>query len=328
VALPAYGSSATDPQPLGRPEPPAGIAIESIRISDTTPLTDYDATLALTSYIEYTLRLTDDLNPGHPSSWSRVNVTQESAERHLIIQRVQAFQRAGRNILEDSCRLTKQQSSQVTRLMDELKGNHRDSRFEWCWVELSLYNNGGEITDFASNGGFPKVASATTMHLIAKRMPKAHCKPLDLYNSLMRPPQPPMQVVNQAPDIFDLARSLDHSTSPSRTRWGRRDSYSDLSSLSSLSSGEISVGYVRRKLRKCKAKKMARVKRGVDRYSSDSDADESEDEDVIQIKLELKRGDNVVQSLLDIWTPQIEAKGDGKGKEKEKARETVFGVTE
>jgi hypothetical protein len=70
---------------------------------------------------------------------------------------------------------------------------------------------------------------------------------------------------------------------------------------------------------------MARVKRGVDRYSSDSDADESEDEDVIQIKLELKRGDDVVQSLLDIWTPQIEVKG--KGKEKEKVRKTAFGVT-
>jgi hypothetical protein len=320
-----YGSAAA-PQPLGRPEPPAGTTIESIRISDTTPLTDYDATLALTSYIEYTLRLTDALNPGvHPRSWSRVTVTQESAERHLIIQRVQTFQRAGGNVLEVSLRLTEQQSSQVTRLMDELKGNERDLRFEWCWVELSLYNNGGEITDFASNGGFPKVASATMMHLIAKRMPKAHCKPLDLYNSLMRPPQPPMPVVNQAPVIVDLGRSPDRSRSRSRTRWGRRDSYSDLSSLSSLSSDESSVGYVRRKLRKCKAKKMARVKRGVDRYSSDSDADESEDEDVIQIKLELKRGDDVVQSLLDIWTPQIEVKG--KGKEKEKVRKTAFGVT-
>lgn len=49
------------------------------------------------------------------------------------------------------------------------------------------------------------------------------------------------------------------------------------------------------------------------------------DEDVIMIDLELKRGDDVVQSLLDIWAPQTEVKG--KGKAEEKVGKTTCGVT-
>jgi hypothetical protein len=319
VVIPAYGNTAPS---LSKNDIPLGTGIESIRISDTTPLTDYDATLALTTYVEYTLRVTDPLNPTLARSWSRVTVTQESAERQLIIQRMQTFQRAGGNVLEVSLRLTEQQSSQVTRLMDELKAGERDARFEWCWVEISLYNGLGEITDFASNGGFPKAAAATMMHLIAKRMPKAHCKPMDLYNSLMRPPPPPVPVVNQAPiQIFEVPR---RPRSRSRSRQRRDDFYStDSSFTSSISSGDSSVGYVRRELRKNKVRKMEKARwRGSD-YSSDSE-DESNDEDVIKINLKLKRGDDVVQSLLNLWTPQIE--GKGKGKEKAKVRKTAFGM--
>jgi hypothetical protein len=319
AVIPAYGNTAPS---LSKHDLPLGTGIESIRISDTTPLTDYDATLALTTYVEYTLRVTDSLNPTLARSWSRVTVTQESAERQLIIQRMQTFQRAGGNVLEVSLRLTEQQSSQVTRLMDELKAGERDARFEWCWVELSLYNGLGEITDFASNVAFPKAAAATMMHLIAKRMPKAHCKPIDLYNSLMRPPPPPVPVVNQAPiQIYEVPR---RPRSRSRSRRRRDDFYStDSSFRSSISSDDSSVGYVRRKLRKNKVRKMDKARwRGSD-YSSDSE-DESNDEDVIRINLELKRGDDVVQSLLNLWTPQIE--GKGKGKEKAKVRKTAFGT--
>ena len=310
ATVPVYGSAATAPCPA-RPDPPQGTVIDSIRISDTTPLTEYNATLALTTYIEYTLRLTDALNPGVPRSWSRVTVTQESAECHLVIQRVKTFERAGGNVLQVSLRLTELQSSQVTRLMDELKANERDMRFEWCWVEISLFDCYGEISDFAFSTACAKISSATMMHLIAKRMPKAQFKPLDLYNSLMRPPPPPTPAANQAPVIIDLSHSRDRSRSRSRSRSERRyhDWISDTSSVSSLSSDDSSVGYVRRKLRKNKVRKLARADLG---YSSDSDAYESEDEDAIKIKLELKRGDDVVQSLLNIWTPQVDAKGKEK----------------
>jgi len=49
-------------------------------------------------------------------------------------------------------------------------------------------------------------------------------------------------------------------------------------------------------------------------YGSDSDWDsESEAEDVIKVKVEMKRGDDVVKKLLDLWTPQNEIKGKGNG---------------
>jgi hypothetical protein len=283
-------------------------------------LTDYDAIVALTTYNEYTLHLAEPVNPGAPRSWSRVIVTQESAERHLILQRVQDFQRAGGNALQAKLRLNEQQGSQVTRLMDELKGNERDPRFEWCWVEISLYNNFGEITDFVGNGSF-KVNSATMMHLIAKRMPKIYCKPMELYNSLMRPPPPPprpaaTQVVNTmppAPVMVNLSRP------PSRkSKYNTdTDSDSDTSVGTSFSSDNGSVGCVRRRLRKQKVRKAIRAT-----WARDSDSDENENEDAIKIKLELKRGDDVVQLLLELWTPQIQVTGKGK----EKSRKPASGV--
>jgi hypothetical protein len=188
--------------------------------------------------------------------------------------------------------------------MDELRASERDARFEWCWVEVSLYNNFGEITDFTPHGGFPKVAAATMMHLIARRMPKAHCKPLELYNSLMRPGPVP----SSEPIIVNLHRSRERSRSRSRSRRRPYDYDSDTSSFNSILSDVSSVGYVRRSLRKGKLRR-TRWARNAD--YSDSDA-ESEDEDVITIKLQLKRGDDVVQSLLNLWTPQVEIKGKGK----------------
>jgi len=303
ATAPVYACAAPAPT-FSRPEPPTGTSIESIRISDTTPLTEYDATLALSTYVEYTLRLAEALNPALPRSWSRVSVTQESAERNLIVQRVLEFQRAGGNALEVTLRLTEQQSSQVTRLMDELRASERDARFEWCWVEVSLYNNFGEITDFTPHGGFPKVAAATMMHLIARRMPKAHCKPLELYNSLMRPiPNP-----NSDPIIVNFQRSRGNSRSRSRSR-RRRDHYdSDTSYFNSDLSDDSSVGYVRRKLRRDRVR---RTRWAGNANYSDSDT-ENVDEDIITIKLQLKRGDDVVQSLLNLWTPQVEVKGKGK----------------
>ena len=49
-----------------------------------------------------------------------------------------------------------------------------------------------------------------------------------------------------------------------------------------------------------------------DRFSSDSDSDDEEVEDLMKIKVEFKKGDDVVKKLLDVWTPQTEEKGKGK----------------
>jgi hypothetical protein len=51
----------------------------------------------------------------------------------------------------------------------------------------------------------------------------------------------------------------------------------------------------------------------MDSYDSGSESD-SEDE-ITKINIELKRGDDVVKKLLDLWT----VAGDDRGKEKAKA---------
>jgi hypothetical protein len=292
---------------------PPGQRSNSIRINDTTPLTDYDATISLTTYNEYTVCLSEPIEPHVPRSWGRVAITQESAERHIVQQRVQQFQRNGGNVIEAKLRLSEDQSGQVTRIMDDLKCYERDTRFEWCWVEISLYNGTGEITDFIPKGPRNVAASATLMHLIAKRTPKPHCKPLDVYNLLVRGQPGPGPV--RAPVPRQPVQPPPPVRSAPKKRYVSDSSGTDSDSDSSAWSTGSSVGVVRRKLRKYKAKKINRSRKGKKIYNSDSDSDfESEVEDVIKVKVEMKRGDDVVKKLLELWTPQNEFKGKGKGK--------------
>jgi hypothetical protein len=112
--------------------------------------------------------------------------------------------------------------------------------------------------------------------------------------------------------MVDLGLSRSRTRSRSRSRHRRDDYDSDISSFRSTSSDDSSVGYVRRKLRKDRVKRTKRMEKKENESDfSDSEA-ETVDEDVIAIKLELKRGDDVVQSLLNLWTPQLEVKGKGK----------------
>lgn len=69
--------------------------------------------------------------------------------------------------------------------------------------------------------------------------------------------------------------------------------------------------------RKIKARKNNRVGKGRRFYNdSDSDSDaESEVEDVIKVKVEMKRGDDIVKKLLDLWTPSEDVKGKGEAAE-------------
>lgn len=202
-------------------------------------------------------------------------------------------------------------------MIDDLKFSERDARFEWCWVEITLYNAAGEITDFIPKGSGNVAATATLMHLVAKRMPKPHIKPLDLYNSLMRgPPAPaprPTPLGPPGPPTFHPVQAR----TPPKKRYVSDSSDSDSDTDSSWSGSDSSVGYVRRKMRKIKAKKINRNGKGKRVYSdSDSDSEsESEVEDVIKVKVEMKRGDDVVKKLLDLWTPSDEGKGKGKAAE-------------
>lgn len=190
----------------------------------------------------------------------------------------------------------------MTRLMDDLKCAERDSRFEWTWVEISLHSNIAEITDSVLKGSGN---SATVMHLIAKRSLKPSYNALNVYNALMKPPPPPRPPVS-SPIITITPSPL------AKKKSKYADSSSDSDSDSSCWSSDSSVGHVRRRLRKYRAKKMRKSDKGRSHFV-DSDSDrysDEEDDDVIAIRLKLKRGDDVVKALLDMWTSE----GKGKGK--------------
>jgi hypothetical protein len=289
----------------------------SIRISDTTPttpMTDREARAALTNYIEYTIRLCSPAQAGGFRSWSRVVVTQESAERHLLELRVEQFEDRDGNIIDTKLRMTEQQSGQVSRIMDEVKAAERDYRFEWCWVEISLHNDNGEITDLVPRGPTDILSTATIIHLIAKRMVKSQYKALDIYNGLTRPPPPPQgpppphgpppppgpgpRPIVSPPPIALGAKSNRRAVSDTET------------DTDSTWSSDSSVGQVRRRLRRYKAKKAK--KSGRKKFHSESDSEsEAEEEDVIKVDVDLKRGDDLVAVLLALWTV---APGKGKGK--------------
>lgn len=209
--------------------------------------------------------------------------------------------------------MTEQQSGQVTRIMDELKSAERDSRFEWCWVEISLHNHAGEITDFIPRGSNSVLATATIMHLIAKRMPRPQYKALDVYNSLMKPATSPLPRAPGLPPVSGgpppgIIRLPPPKSTKKRSKYVSDTSDSDTDST--FWSSDSSVGNVRRRLRRYKAKKERKANRRRYCIDSDGEEEEEEEEDVIKIKVILKKGDDVVKKLLEMWTV------DGKGKEK------------
>jgi len=195
--------------------------------------------------------------------------------------------------------------------MDDIKCKERDYRFEWCWVEISLHNTAGEITDFIANGPMNHVRTATTMHLIAKRMLKPQYIALDVYNALMKrgsagPPSFP-RPLPPAPST-----TIHIEPPASRRRRACRDDSSDSDSDSTSWSSDSSVGAVRRRLRKYNAKKRLSRYTTLHSDNSDSDSETEEEKDVIEIKLKLKKGDDVVKKLLEIWTAGSDGKGKGK----------------
>lgn len=225
-------------------------------------------------------------------------MTEENSEKHLLLQRIEQFNLSGGNVIEAKLRMTELQSGQLSRLMDDLKCWERDSRFEWTWVEISLYNDSGEITHALRPGiksaDWDEASSANRMHLIAKRTLKPIYKPMDVYNALMRPAPVPRPPVSAPPVVVQLGRTKKKNVSSS-------ESDSD----STFYSSDSSVGNVRRRLRRYRARKARNgicFRRGS--FYSDSESDSDEEADIIQIKLKLKRGDDVVKALLEMWTPE------------------------
>ena len=250
---------------------------------------------------------------GH-KSWSRVTVTQENYEHAVVAERVQTYQRNGGNVIAAKLRLNEDQNSQITRIMDSMKRQERDFRFEWCLVEISLYNQSGIMTDWVANGNCNASAAATVMHLIVKRMPKPHVSPVNLYHSLMKggPPPPALGYCGPPPCAPPPSVPI---VVPRQIKLDKPKHHSDTSDTETLTgSSDSSISNMRRRLRNSRTRKTREKGKRYHYVDPESTSDsEDEDEDIIKIDLKLKRGDSVVTALVNLWTAKPDITGNGRG---------------
>jgi hypothetical protein len=289
-------------------------------------LTDYDAAVTLTSYNAYTLRLTGSLEPSVAKSWTRVSITQEAAEQYVVVAKMRQFQARGENVIDTKMKLTESQSGQLTRLMDELKTAERDNRFEWAWVEISLMDWAGQLINLSSpknqvGGAMPgppppsvaRAGGAQVVHCIAKRALKREYKPLEVYNALMRKADTPAPRPPLPPPVPYVPAKIPVGKGKKKGRYeSESESDSDCSFATTMTwNSGSSVGEVRRQLRRYRARK---ARGSGTKYFNESESESEREDDVIAVKVEIKRGEDVVKRLLDLWTPETQAEGKGKGK--------------
>lgn len=197
--------SLTAPGTSNRPKLPV---IDDPNIRTGAP-DDFAADRALRVYTEYTLRQADypassPHHPNPPKSWQRVSITQESNPRSHLLARIASFRASGGNAIEIKLRLSEHQSTQISRLLDEIKNMERDARFDWSWVEISLYTHSGVIatsdlmrTD--QDVPFNFAPTATHMHLIAERALRPQYAPLEVFSQFMKEPENPFVVSPPVP---------------------------------------------------------------------------------------------------------------------------------
>ena len=300
------------PQPT--PHPPTA----SVRYSDTTPPpNDNDCKKVLTSFREFTVHLCDQVTPDNPRNWNRVTISQESSDRNLIEEHVKQYKFTGNNVIEIKLRLTEPQSDQVTRIMDDIRRNESDPRFEWCWVEISLYDDKGisiQLTRYTLHSlvGVPSDPSqAGRLYLVAQRTLKPQYRPHEVYRSLLRGEPVPRHVWGPRP----APGAALPSPPPLRTGPGQPPTHggplfpilpkkskkysSHHSESDTCYSSDSNNGGVRRRMKRIKARKPTSK---TNHYSSDSETTEDEMDDILNLKVDLKKGDSVVQKLMDLWT--------------------------
>ncbi|KAL3428373.1 hypothetical protein PVAG01_01882 [Phlyctema vagabunda] len=248
-------------------------------------VSNYDVHMVLTTYYEFTFRLApQSLDGSIPGDWNRVAITQESSDRDAVFHKVQEFRARGMDVIAAKLRLTQAQDGHVSRLMDDLKLSERDSRFEWSLAELSLHT---DIGAFPSAPGC--AASVTRMHIIAQRSPRPEHNPKELYKAICTNPYyygPPGLPIPPPPPGPP-------PPGPLITINPRRYSSGDES--------DSSAGMVRCRLNSQRRYKVRRQARSLDSDSSDAEEERRMQKD-IRIKISLKRGDDVVEKLLGLWT--------------------------
>ncbi|TGO52762.1 hypothetical protein BCON_0135g00110 [Botryotinia convoluta] len=303
------------------PPPPPPAPKPHFNSSEAHIYSDAELLGALTTYAEYTLRQAEPIESSQPRTWFKIIITHEYNTLPDIVARVDSFNKRGSSVINSQVRLTDQQATHMTRILEDLQMKERDHRFEWCWVELSLHNSIGEV-DLAARGYAAQ--TATMMHLIARRSLKREYKPYEVYNLLVRgpprpgfnnglpprpgppvgmplptpgpPPPPPPPPPGAAPPVFiDCFRP--------RPRGNGRARDMSMSNLddSGSSGSDSDTTYDSRTKRVRTRRNDRRMGR---RYSDSEISDDSDDEkDVINIPIISKRGDDVVKKLLDLWTP-------------------------
>ncbi len=299
-------------------------------------VSDESARGALTSYDSFTFRPAlqqqSPLAPAidlPPRTWSRCFITREREETTVLLQRIEKFRLGGVSIIDLKIQLTEPQAAQVTNLVQELNQLEKDKRFEHKMVELSMVDREHGIVTKQTIG-----TNIDVIHVITQRALKQGVPPLVTYNALMgrgpppvrilpplshRPPPPPLKMDSDIVVIDDDWSRRRSRSPPPRRSMGRSRRRSIISYSSSDSDSSIftvttssSIGYQR---------KGRKSRKGNNESDSDYDSDEVKTRwkvDPITIKFSKKeKGKDVVQLLLEKWTPA----GDGKCKEKEETKE-------
>jgi hypothetical protein len=268
----------------------------SICTSDiTTAVTNHEAAVALTTFKEYTMRRCQAESPDKSATWLRVNTTLESSNLEAVRACVSRFEAIGGNVLQAKLKLTDDQGAQVARVMANIRATEFDMRFEWCWAVVALLDVYGGFLNGSTNASIS--LNTYTIHLIAKRSLGPSSRPLETYNSIIRI-SPPASGHGPLPPPRP---NYGQPKAPARPKKTPVKSTYD-------SGSDSSVGFAPRKIRKfmTRNRKAGEIKWVRNRYvhelSSDSDSDSDSELETKDVKL--KRGEDIVKRLLEMWTPQ------------------------
>lgn len=334
---PRFGPSSSDRN--GPLSPTSNVDIGRSEVMTQNAISDEAAREALTTYGAYTLRpallqqssLLTNPPTTTTTTWSRCSVTREHEEPKTLLQRIQQFRSRAISIIDLKLQLTELQAAQLTNLIQELNQLEQDNRFEHKMVELSMIDR--------ERGMITKQTLGTkidVMHVIVQRALKQSVNALPAYYTLIRrgpppalwrgPPPPPTQ--KEEPEIIivegkprrkpykgwkstgkNRRRSMPSSICSSNTS----DSDSSTSTLTTSSSG----GCMRKGRNRTRHRTRKSTTSGDLEYTDCSSCEETLiarwKVDPIAIKFnQEEKGKDVVQLLLERWTPV----GDGNMKEK------------
>lgn len=275
-----------------------------------------------------------------PRTWARCFITREREETRVLIQRIETFRRRGISIIDLKIQLTEPQAAQLTNLIQELNQLEKDKRFEHKMVELSMVDREHGLVTKQTEG-----TNIDVIHVIVQRALKQGVNPLVIYNALMNrippparspppfsrgPPPPPPKKEPEIIIVNDTPRRRPPPRQPvlfgSRRRSVSSSYYTDSSSDSSSDSSFYTVTTASSSGYRRKGRRGTKYRKGKYSSSDDSDSDSSSEEEVkarwkvdpITIKFGKKeKGKDVVQLLLEKWTPA----GDGKVKEKDQKKD-------